>query len=202
MRSRRAPRSRVAFSCDARARPRSFPGPRRLDRAGCSHQYHCRQNSVRIAQVPVHSTTPQLVALRAPAICVSPNHHGHYIPFVSGWNAIRPSFRVCRTTQNTVMDIVRRNSDESWSLRRFLYGGSDWLIHRPIIRSAAGAVSGNWQSPAAPEASKNRTEVADFDPQEKFIFLTWVLESGPTIRTKRSSQRLADKTTDDAQQLD
>jgi len=40
------------------------------------------------------------------------------------------------------------------------------------------------------------------DPQEKFIFLTWVLESGPTIRTKRSSQRLADKTTDDAQQLD
>src|SRR5262245_39231552 len=51
------------------------------------------------------------------------------------------------------------------SLRRFLYDGSDWFIHRPIIRSAAGAVSGNWQSTAAPEASENSTEAPGFDPE-------------------------------------
>src|SRR5262245_52791177 len=66
MPSRRALRSRAIFSCDARARPRSFPGQRRLDRAEGSHQYHCRQNAVRIARVPVHSTTPQSVALQTP----------------------------------------------------------------------------------------------------------------------------------------
>src|SRR5262249_12500407 len=59
-----------------------------------------------------------------------------------------------------------------------------------------------WGSPDATGGLWDSASVTELDPQGKFIFLTWLLESGPTIRTKRSSQLLAEKTTDNAQQLD
>jgi len=50
----------------------------------------------------------------------------------------------------------------------------------------AGLASENWWSPDPSEASKNPTEVAESDPKQKFISLTWRLESGPIERTQHT----------------
>ena len=51
------------------------------------------------------------------------------------------------------------------SQRSFQSGGGGRVHpHRPTIRAAAAAASGNWWSPDTPEASKNLVEVAGFDP--------------------------------------
>src|SRR5262245_1871461 len=143
MRSRGPRRSRAIFSCDDRAIPRSFPDPRRLDHAECSHQYHCRQNAVRIARAPAHSATPQSVALQTPTFCVQ----GHYIRFSAARNVIRaviglfvrPSGRPSRTHALT--------GEDSHHARASVNGG------------APDATGGHWDPAAVTELDPELTKL-------------------------------------------